>query len=45
VSGKLLSVIFGRSWRMAEVSKDCRSGSITLVFTKGKKVDPKTGIF
>jgi len=45
VTGKLLSNIFERSWRMAKVSEDWRSGSVTLVFKKGKKVDPKTGIF
>jgi len=36
---KPLSIIFERSWWSGEVPTDCRRGSITPIFKKGKKKD------
>ncbi|GAB0183198.1 mitochondrial enolase superfamily member 1 [Grus japonensis] len=37
---KLLSIIFERSWRTAEVPEDWRKANVTPVFKKGRKEDP-----
>ena len=35
-----LSIIFERSWRTGEVSKDWRKANVTFIFKKGKQKDP-----
>jgi len=41
VIGEPLSIIFERSWRTGEVPKDWRKASVTPIFKKGKKEDPR----
>jgi len=36
-----LSIIFERSWRTGEVPEDWRKASVTPIFKKGKKEDPR----